>query len=261
MNGVLIAQTRTSLGAPRHPHHGGSHHGSRFHSHGWGSWRDYIPQVIEVVERSAEDDAAVYLQHNDCVILRRVGGRNVIRTAVVDILRSYGWVERTEGNIVKLCPPTTASAAVAGLGRIIMGQGPARLRVSVVDRRGQPGAGIPVVVLAPYNIGEGTTDDDGAIIVNLPEKIEQAEVIATLPEGEVRQRVPLAPLGMQTVHFQSIRKIAGPIITLLEGSAIALGAGLIISGILVGKTLGTIMEGVGGSVTIAAAYSTISRQI
>lgn len=152
-------------------------------------------------------------------------------------------------------------AAIGGLGRVILGQGPARLRISVVDRRGHPGSGIGIVVLSPYNIGEGVTDDDGVVMVNIPEGRTTAEVIATLPEGEMRQKINLAHLGMQTVLFQSVRKINGPVVTLLEGSAIGIGIGMILSGNLIGKTVGAILEGVGGSVTIAGIYSTISRNV
>jgi hypothetical protein len=135
------------------------------------------------------------------------------------------------------------------------------LRVIVTDRRGEPAPGIGITVLSPSNIGEGTTDDDGAFMVDIPEGKTEALVIATLPEGEVRQRILLAPLGMQTVTFRSVRKITGAFITPVEGIAAGAGIGMIITGTLLGGVLGDILTGIGGSVTAASVYSAISRHV
>lgn len=158
-------------------------------------------------------------------------------------------------------PGAVLRRGIGGLGRIVLGQGPARIRVIVADRRGEPAPGIGVVVAAPDNIGKGVTDDDGAVIVNLPEGRTEAVVFADLPEGEVRQKVLLAPLGMQTVQFRSVRKIDGPLVSPIEGVASAIGIGMIVAGAVFGKTLGDILAGIGGSVTAAAVYSAVSRHV
>lgn len=161
------------------------------------------------------------------------------------------------GNLLEM----DRSSLVRPLGKVLLGQGPPRLRIVVTDRRGEPAPGIEVAVLSPGNVGGGTTDSDGAVLVNLPEGKTEAIVIASLPEGEVRQRILLAPLGMQTVSFRSVRKITGPMITPVEGLAAAAGVGMIVAGTVLGRTFGDILTGIGGSVTAAAVYSTISRHV
>lgn len=229
----------------------------------------YIPPTpYQLYYGSADEEIETYAQAGECLVLRRSGGPNYLRPEVVNGLKARGWVEQVDiqpargfnVKIAKLCPPP-AEPRISGLGRIVLAQGPPSLRVVVFDRRGEPAPGIGVVILAPYNVGEGTTDSDGAVLVHLPGKIGEAVVVATLPEGEMRQRVLLAPLGMQTVTFRSVRKIDGPVVTPVEGVAGAVGVGLVVLGAILGKTLGDIMTGIGGSVTAAAAYSAISRHV
>ena len=255
----------------------------RHHRRRGGFWRGplwpreiYItPQPAELYWGSVDEEVQTLIRANECVTLRRQGGSDLIRPETVRALKTRGWEERVDvvpaggfnAKIVKLCPPAAESrVAVKGLGRIVLGQGPPRLRVVVTDRRGEPAEGIPVVVLSfvnmqTSNVGEGVTDSDGAVIVNIPHGTGEAIVLATLPEGEIRQRVPLAPLGMQTVSFRSVRKIAGPTVTTMEGAAGAVGIGLVLAGAFTKGTVGVILEGVGGSITIAAAYSLISRHV
>lgn len=275
MDDVLVAQERTSMGAPPpRRRHGGHHHRPR-HGGGWRGplWPREIyvaPYPAELYYGSTEEEVATYVQANECITLRRQGGPDLIRGEVVRALKARGWEERVDvvpaggfnAKIYKLCPPAAESrVAVKGLGRIVLGQGPPRLRVVVSDRRGEPAKGISVVVLSPDNIGEGITDDDGVVLVNIPGGRTEAVIIATLPEGEMRQRVLLDHLGMQTVTFRSVRKVSGPILTMMEGASGVTGITLILIGALIDGTAGVILEGVGGSITIAAAYSTISRHV
>lgn len=270
---VLVAQERTSIGAPPRRRHGGHrHHGGGRRRFGplWPREIYVAPYPAELYYGSTEEEVATYVQANECITLRRQGGPDLIRAEVVRALKARGWTEKVDvvpaggfnAKIYKICPPAAESrVAVSGLGRIILAQGPPGLRVIVHDRRGEPAPGIGIVILAPYNIGEGTTDADGAVLVHLPDKIAEATVVATLPEGEVRQRVLLAPLGMQTVTFRSVRKINGPIITPVEGVAALVGIGMIVFGVTTGGTVGDIAAGIGGSVTAASVYSTVSRHV
>lgn len=165
---------------------------------------------------------------------------------------------------------------VPGLGRIVMGQGPVRLRIVVLDRRGHPMSGVVATVWVDHefqnpddpnlsmeieSIGQGITDADGAVIVSVPTFKKIADVRVQLPEGDLVKRVNLVQSGMQTVTFNSIRKSEDPIVTLFEASAMSAGVGLILTGILIGKTVGTVLEGIGGSLTFASAYSAISRRV
>jgi hypothetical protein len=192
------------------------------------------------------------------------------RGEVVRALKSRGWEERVDivpaggfnAKIVKLCPPAAESrVAVKGLGRIVLGQGPLRLRVVVFDRRGEPAPGIRIFVLSPDSLGESVTDNDGVVLVNLPHDRTEATVIAELPEGEVRQRILLAPIGAHTVTFRSIRKIDGPLVTPVEGAAAAVGVTMIVIGAVMGRIFGDILAGVGGSITAASVYSAVSRHV
>jgi hypothetical protein len=148
------------------------------------------------------------------------------------------------------------------MGEIRMGS-PARavLHITVSDRRGEPAPGIPVAVLAPDNIGEGVTDDDGSFSLALPVDLNDAVVLAELPEGEMRQRVLLTPMGAQTVHFKSIKRVNGVLVTTTEGVVGVAGVGLLLTGYFVGGVLGNILAGLGGSASAAAVYSSVSRHV
>jgi hypothetical protein len=151
---------------------------------------------------------------------------------------------------------------VEKIGWINLGQSSARLRVSVMDRRGEPAEGIKIVVLGPRgNLGEGVTDSDGAFLWDVVPDIQEVVLVASLPEGEVRQRVFLSPLGMTTASFRSIKRIDGYLVTPVEGVASIAGVGLIVTGALLGRVFGDIIMGIGGSITAAAVYSAVSRHV
>ena len=152
--------------------------------------------------------------------------------------------------------------ATNDIGWIRLGQTQARLRVAVTDRRGEPAEGIKIIVLGPEGpIGEGVTDGDGAFLWDVTPGISDVVLVALLPEGEARQRVFLLPMGMTTASFRSIRKIDGYLITPVEGVASALGIGMIVTGAVIGKVLGDILMGIGGSITAASVYSAVSRHV
>lgn len=251
------------LEAPHRRHH---HHPRR---HFRPITEVYIPQTpAQLYYGSSQEEVDALVRAGECLVLRRQGGPDYLRPDVVNGLKARGWVEQVDVQpangfnvkIVKLCP-LPASSSISGLGRIRLGQGPPRLRVTVVDRRGEPAPGIGISVLSPDNIGEGVTDDDGAVVVDVPNGKTEAIVIASLPEGEVRQRVVLTSLGMQTVAFRSIRKISGPLVTPVEGIAVLVGISLIVIGVSVGGVPGDIAAGIGGSVTAASVYSGVSRHV
>jgi hypothetical protein len=272
----LVAQVRPSLNSFLGKG-GGHHHGGHYHHHD----RDlYYPETyFYPLPDSSVDDEVIFHEHqNDCIVIRRGSGPTQVRQVVIDKLKSRGWAERMsvdqEGSFnvktLLLCPPGAASGPrvsrihmtvgshLNDLGYVNLSQASqAKLRVIVMDRRGQPGPGIPVVVVSDTsgNIGEGETDNDGVFEADISTGMEGVTIIATLPEGEVRERVMLAPLGATVATIRSIRKI-GPFITLAE-------AGIGIGGIAV-ATLGLIIKNsvftmIGEGAFFAAVFSKINR--
>lgn len=147
---------------------------------------------------------------------------------------------------------------VNGLGRFTLGQGPARVRVVVSDRKGEPFPGVPVVVATPAagNVGEGRTDEDGVLIVQVPAGTNEVTVFANLPEGEIRERSLLSPLGPTIVSVRSVRRAPQPFLTPLE---LGFGVGGIALFILGTTTKLRPVEVVGEIAFIAALFTRVGR--
>lgn len=107
---------------------GGKHH----HHHGGGGRIRFRPLIDPAYyergypyyygdeygeTRSIEDEVAFHEAKHDVIIVSRAGKPSQVRQAVVDRLKSRGWVESTKNGIVLLSPPGFV-AAMKGLGLI-----------------------------------------------------------------------------------------------------------------------------------------------
>lgn len=135
----------------------------------------------------------------------------------------------------------------------------ATLHVIVQDRRGQPGPGVPVVVISDTsgNIGEGETDSDGVFVADIPTGMGAATVVASLPEGDVQERVLLAPMGATVTTIRSIRKISGPFLTIFEGFMGFGGLAVAIAGFITDED---ILKMVGEGAFFAAVFARVGRE-
>ena len=156
--------------------------------------------------------------------------------------------------------PMVSFPSFTKIGHVNLAQATgAQLHVIVMDRRGQPGPGIPIVVVSGTsgNIAEGTTDGDGVFIADIPTGMQSAEIVATLPEGEVHEPVMLAPLGATVATIRSIRKISGPFLTIFEGLMGFGGLGTAVLGFILDED---ILKMVGEGAFFAAVFARVGRE-
>ena len=151
--------------------------------------------------------------------------------------------------------PRVQFPSSARIGYVNLGQTNATLHVIVMDRRGQPGSGVPIVIVSDTsgNIGEGETDGDGVFVSDIPTGMGEATVIASLPEGDVRERVLLAPLGATVATIRSIRKISGPFLTFFEGF-------MGVAGIVGFATDEDLLKMLGEGAFFAAVFARVARE-
>jgi len=114
-----------SLAAPKH--HGGGHH------HSGGQHRPHFRHMIDPayydqgypyyygpeygMTRSVDDEVAFHEAKHDVIAIEVPGRKQQVRQAVVDALKSRGWVESTKDGARLLSPPGFV-AVMKGLGMI-----------------------------------------------------------------------------------------------------------------------------------------------